>query len=100
MLYPGSVFLAPGYICEITRHSKGIWTSRLRLYPDAFLNIHTITPPVKEQEQILLFIAREQEPVARLIGSLRRSIKKLHEYRASLITAAVTGQIQVPTEVF
>ena len=29
-------YRTPGYICEIGRYSKGVWSSRLRLYPDEF----------------------------------------------------------------
>ena len=97
--YLDYLYRLPGYVCEITRNSKGIWLSRLRLYPDAFLNMSTITPPVDEQRAIVAYIAREQAPINVLIQKLRQSIQSVVEYRSALITAAVTGRIDVRAEV-
>lgn len=83
------------YICEITRESKGIWFSRLRLYPDAFLNLRTPLPPVSEQRAIIPAIQGRVAPLDGLTAKLRLSIAQLHEYRTALISAAVTGKIDV-----
>ena len=50
-------------------------------------------PPVVEQEQIVALIKQGVEPQKQLVGSIKSSIRLLLERRQSLITAAVTGQL-------
>jgi type I restriction enzyme S subunit len=93
--YLDLLYRTPAYICEITRYSKGVWTSRLRLYPDEFFEIYTVTPPLFEQQQIVEYIEREQNKIQILSEKLQVSIERLKEYRTALISAAVTGKIDV-----
>lgn len=37
--YFDALFRTPAYVAEMTRYSTGVWTSRLRLYPDSFLGL-------------------------------------------------------------
>ena len=48
--YFDALFRSPAYVTEMTRHSKGVWTSRLRLYPEAFLAIRTPFPPARDAD--------------------------------------------------
>lgn len=91
------LYRTPEYVCEMTRYSKGVWHSRLRLYPEAFLGLSAPVPPRREQEQIVEAIERELEPGARLQRAIGRSNTLLSERRTALITAAVTGQFDVST---
>jgi hypothetical protein len=84
---------SPEYIAEITRWSKGVWTSRLRLYPQAFFQINIALPPREEQDQIVEAIGEETGQYERTILTLNQSCERLTEYRTGLITAAVTGKI-------
>ncbi len=52
-------------------------------------------PPPDEQLAIISFINRETVKIDALIGKIREGIEKLKEYRAALISAAVTGKIDV-----
>ena len=52
-------------------------------------------PPEQEQKEIVSHINKEAVRVDALIERNQRSVLSLTEYRASLITAAVTGQIDV-----
>lgn len=52
---------------------------------------------LEEQRQRAESIIRERESVGAIKTSLNKSIERLKEYRAALITAAVTGQIDVAT---
>lgn len=52
-------------------------------------------PPHTEQQAIIEFIQRESVKLDKLIDVSRRSIELLKERRSSLITAAVTGQIDL-----
>jgi type I restriction enzyme S subunit len=83
------------HVAEIIRHSKGIWRSRLRLYPEAFLDISTPLPSLVEQEAIFVFLDREASKIEVLIGKVRHAIERLKELRIALISATVTGKIDV-----
>jgi type I restriction enzyme, S subunit len=53
------------------------------------------TPPLREQEQIACHINRETSRIDTLIAETQRAIALLKERRSALISAAVTGQIDV-----
>ncbi|MBI2389101.1 MAG: restriction endonuclease subunit S [Deltaproteobacteria bacterium] len=53
-------------------------------------------PPAHEQVEIVLFLSRRLRDHDSLTDILRVEIDKLLEYRQSLITAAVTGQLAIP----
>jgi type I restriction enzyme S subunit len=89
----------PAHVTEITRLSKGIWSSRLRLYPDAFFEVRTPLPLFEEQIRIVAFLDRETAKIDALIAKIREAIARLKEYRTALISAAVTGKIDVREEV-
>ena len=61
-------------------------------------NISTAIPPIDEQRAIAAFLDRETARIDALIEKIRKSINLLREYRAALITAAVTGKIDVRQE--
>ena len=81
---------------EVTRFSKGVWSSRLRLYPEGLHEVWLPVPPLEEQQAIVSHLAAERERTAELESVLRSSIGLLQERRRALITAAVTGQIDIP----
>ena len=85
------------FVAEVNRRSKGVWSSRLRLYPDAFLDISFPVPSREDQARTLsaLTYATKRESTLGELGA--RSIDRLREFRSALITAAVTGQIDVST---
>ena len=80
---------------EVTRHSKGVWSSRLRLYPDGFFEILLPVPPLSEQQQIAAALAARCRKLADLQAATTRTIVLLKERRAALIAAAVTGKLDV-----
>lgn len=93
--YLDYLYRTPPYISEINRHSKGIWKSRLRLYPDSFFEMRTLTPPLPEQHQIVEYLSRVLASIETLRSRLAESVSRLQECRTSLISAAVTGKIDV-----
>ena len=97
--YYNYLYRTPNHVNEIIRWSKGIWSSRWRLYPDAFFNMFTITPTFREQTQIANFLDHKTEQIDELISTEQQKIKLLKEYRQSLISEAVTGKIDVRNEV-
>lgn len=85
----------PQAIEELRRHSHGITDFRLRLYWDEFKAIMIALPPVSEQRTILKSISTEASRIDALIAESERAITLLRERRIALISAAVTGKIDV-----
>jgi len=85
----------PLFAQEVTRYSKGVWSSRLRLYPEGFFEVFLPIPPVSEQREIVHAIEIESRKIADLTSAAERTISLLKERRSALIAAAVTGQIDV-----
>lgn len=52
-------------------------------------------PPFPEQRAIASFLDRETRTLDAMVAKIATAIARLHEYRTSLITAAVTGKIDV-----
>jgi type I restriction enzyme S subunit len=52
-------------------------------------------PPIQEQVAIAAFLDLETSKIDRMIEKVEAAIAKLSEYRTALITAAVTGKIDV-----
>ena len=55
-------------------------------------------PPQEERRRIAEYLEREATRMDALITRVRQAIEHLHEFRAALISAAVTGKIDVRTE--
>jgi type I restriction enzyme S subunit len=53
------------------------------------------TPPANEQKELAEFLGRETEEIDALIGEAGQAVELLQERRAALISAAVTGKIDV-----
>jgi type I restriction enzyme, S subunit len=51
-------------------------------------------PPIKEQEKIAAYFHLESKHQNQIEGKVFESVKALQEYRAALITSAVTGQLE------
>ena len=83
----------PVFAQEVTRYSKGVWSSRLRLYPEGLFEIFLPVPPLSEQQQIVTFLSNECKNLKCLQAAAQRTVNLLKERRAALITAAVTGVI-------
>jgi type I restriction enzyme S subunit len=84
------------YIIEMTRYSRGVTSSRLRLYPAEFLALFMPIPPIDEQRRITRRFTVAVENRRRAQRALTRQIELLGERRQALITAAVTGEFTVP----
>jgi type I restriction enzyme, S subunit len=83
------------FVAEVMRFSKGVWSSRLRLYPESFLDMQIPVPPLEEQTELVAMIQVETKKNAEFKKALDYSLDLLHERRSALITAAVTGQLEV-----
>lgn len=80
---------------EVIKFSRGVWSSRLRLYPAEFFSILLPIPPFAEQVAIADYLDKQTDRIDRLRQLVEEAIERLKERRITLITEAVTGQIDV-----
>jgi type I restriction enzyme S subunit len=59
------------------------------------MNFDVCVPPSEEQEAIVTAVERESEEFDALTAEAQRAIDLLQERRSALISAAVTGKIDV-----
>ncbi|MCX6698313.1 MAG: restriction endonuclease subunit S [Methanomicrobiales archaeon] len=77
-------------------HATG--TTILNLSLETIRNLQVTLPPLKEQQEIVSFLDNESSQINVIIKKIQESIDKLLEYRSVLISAAVTGKIDVRQE--
>jgi len=58
----------------------------------------TPVPPVEEQNRIVAHLDQERKRVDALVAKVREAVARLREFRTALISAAVTGKIDVRAE--
>lgn len=85
------------YRGEYLRSSRGITTSRLRLYPPDFLNIPLVQPALDEQRLIVRFLDWHGAVTTKLIRAKRRLIALLNEQKQSIIHRTVTRGLNPAT---
>lgn len=78
---------------EFARLTMG--STHKTIYMPDVRGFSTPIAPITEQEQIIECIQDETEKIDRLLLIIRTAIEKLQEYRTALISAAVTGKIDV-----
>jgi type I restriction enzyme, S subunit len=61
----------------------------------AFLDTPFVRPPIAEQQDIVLALDRSHAKLDALLAKVREGIALLQEFRTALISAAVTGKIDV-----
>ena len=76
-------------LCEESAHgTRRLETLRLAALPVA-------VPPGREQRAIVTFLDHETQGIDELTNEVETAVQRLLEYRTALITAAVTGKIDV-----
>jgi type I restriction enzyme S subunit len=89
------LYRTPNAIVEMTRNSKGIVSSRLRLYPKDFFQILTLLPDLATQKAIADYLDAKTKQINSIIETINDEIGKLIELRKTLINDVVTGKIKV-----
>ena len=79
--------------------SLGSGSTFLEVTKRTLLGVGIPLPPLAEQTQIINFLDRKTKQIDELRFTEEQSIKLLKEYRQSLISAVVTGKIDVRNEV-
>jgi type I restriction enzyme S subunit len=93
--YVDALVRMPVFGQEVKRYSKGVWSSRLRLYPEGFYEVYLPVPSRAEQAEIVAHIVRETAKLDAVCAATERTIALLKERRSALIAASVTGQLDV-----
>lgn len=84
------LYRTPNAVSEMTRNSKGIVSSRLRLYPKDFFQILTAVPNHKEQTAIAAYLDKKTAQIDREIDLLSQKATQYGKLKQSLISEAVT----------
>jgi type I restriction enzyme S subunit len=82
--------------CEFERLTMG--STHRTIYKGDAASFVICCPPMPEQTAIAAYLDRETAKIDRLADTIQEAIERLQEYRAALITAAVTGKIDVREE--
>ena len=93
--YIDSLLRTEIYRANYLIRSTGITSSRLRLYPDSFLDIPLLCPSRPDQDAIVESLDRATAATNAAIARARRQIELLQEYRTRLIADVVTGKLDV-----
>jgi len=104
---PSPSKLKPHFLAAVTTssHGKNYFTSTSQQTTNLattnstkLQSLPVPVPPIPEQEEIIAFIRKQNTIIQGLIIKVRTSSEKLREYRTALISAAVTGKIDVRGE--
>lgn len=94
------LYRTPSAISEMTRNSKGIVSSRLRLYPKDFFQIFTALPPYHEQARIASYLDIKTAQIDRQIDLLIQKATQYGKLKQSLINETINRGLDksVPTK--
>lgn len=88
---------SPRMIAEYAKRSIGIRPSQWRLYWDQLGEVEVRVPTLQEQSGAVARLQEQRSVIDALLAKAERFIQLAKERRSALITAAVTGQIDVRT---
>lgn len=93
--------ILPDYLLYVFRSMRNefqrltMGSTHKTIYMPDVAEFVTPLPPVTEQAEIVDSIRQQTNQIDRLISKVVRDIEQLDEYKAALIAAAVTGQINI-----
>ncbi|WP_441001158.1 restriction endonuclease subunit S [Fodinibius sp. SL11] len=91
----GYLFQTSNFLTEIDRYSYGMVKDRNRIYWQYLKKIKVPVIAQEERENIVEYIRKVNETISEAARKIESEIKLFEEYRQSLISAAVTGKIDV-----
>jgi type I restriction enzyme S subunit len=96
--YYGHIFSSKMFQKNLGRLGSGILGHRLRIPFEVLKSEMLPKPPYSEQHDIANTLNDERNLIDKFVKKIQESISKLREYRTALISAAVTGKIDVRQE--
>jgi type I restriction enzyme S subunit len=96
------ILRTPPYVGEMTRLVRGVGSAfqgavrKPRLHPRELGQIVMPVPPMEEQEGLIGELVRHRNQLGERGHLIERSVALLQERRHALISAVVTGQLEIP----
>ena len=84
-----------GFRNQISLAAEGASSSMQSISKEDYLSINCILPSIKEQKEIVKHIEEMQSKFNDLVNNAEQAIQLMQERRTALISAAVTGKIDV-----
>ncbi len=84
-----------GFRNEISLAAEGASSSMQNIAKDDYLSIHISLPDVTEQNEIVNYLENKSARLKQLEEHANLAIELMQERRTALISAAVTGKIDV-----
>jgi type I restriction enzyme S subunit len=93
-------FLSYVFNSRLFKFQSGLFNTSTvnQLTQSSLYNFRVPVPPIDEQEKIIQFLNVELAQIDKTTNRLAKQIELLQEYRTALISAAVTGKIDVRGE--
>jgi restriction endonuclease S subunit len=95
--YLNWLFRSDVYTTGYRMISRGVRPGQAEIDNDDYRVVPVVVPPLAEQRRIVAHLDAQTAKIDVLIAKTERFIALVRERRAALITAAVTGQIDVRT---
>lgn len=89
------LFRTKGFNGECYKVGRGIMAMRWRTYSDQFRAIKVVSPPIKEQEEILAYLDKKCAEIDTLIEKKTSLLAEMESYKKSVIYEYVTGKKEV-----
>jgi type I restriction enzyme S subunit len=93
--YLNLLFRSPRYTAGYRELSRGVRPGQIEIDNDGYRVMPVVVPPMDEQLEIAEYLDEQTSRIDALIGKAEEHIALAKERRSALITAAVTGQIDV-----
>ena len=91
--YAYLLITSKGVISELSLESKGSTMDNLNT--ETLGRVRLPVPPITEQDDIILYVENVSGKYEQLISKAEQAIQLMQERRTALISAAVTGKIDV-----
>lgn len=83
------------FVDEMMLCSQGVGDIQRQIKWPLLRKVKVLVPPMEEQQAIVAHLNRSTSRIDALVAKTERSIELLREHRTALITAAVTGKIDL-----
>jgi type I restriction enzyme S subunit len=92
-----AAYVTLSFVGKTHLETQGYGGTKIQLSLDDIANLVMTVPNIKEQSSIVAFLDNETAKLDALTTEAQRAIELLKERRSALISAAVTGRIDVRT---
>lgn len=83
---------------QLTLRSYVAFSAQPGIYLSTLGGFRLPHPPLAEQNRIATLIGEQSKLTDKLIAAEQATVERLREYRQALVSAAVTGKLDIPAE--